>query len=90
VKRTHNTDHLEPETRSQEQFLTFRHQVLRFSDGCVLCDVKTKKAFPDLSGRLSVVKLAATYSPTFCSAVPSAQEGLTSLFGMGRGGTPPL
>ena len=36
------------------------------------------------------VKSAATYSPTFCSAVPSAQEGLTSLFGMGRGGTPPL
>ena len=25
-----------------------------------------------------------------CIAVPSAQAGLTSLFGMGRGGTPPL
>jgi hypothetical protein len=24
------------------------------------------------------------------NAVPSAQAGLTSLFGMGRGGTPPL
>ena len=24
-----------------------------------------------------------------CIAVPSAQVGLTSLFGMGRGGTPP-
>ena len=24
-----------------------------------------------------------------CIAVPSAQTGLTSLFGMGRGGTPP-
>ena len=24
-----------------------------------------------------------------CIAVPSAQAGLTSLFGMGRGGTPP-
>ena len=33
-------------------------------------------------------KMAATYSPTF--AVPSAQLGLTSLFGMGRGGTPTL
>ena len=32
-------------------------------------------------------KLAASYSPTF--AVPSAQTGLTSLFGRGRGGTPP-
>ena len=35
---------------------------------------------------------AATYSPAF--AVPSARRGLTSLFGMGRGGTlalwPPL
>ncbi len=29
---------------------------------------------------------AVTYSPTF--AVPSAWRGLTSLFGMGRGGTP--
>ena len=34
------------------------------------------------------LKKAATYSPTF--AVPSAQLGLTSLFGMGRGGTPTL
>ena len=34
------------------------------------------------------LKMAATYSPTF--AVPSAQLGLTSLFGMGRGGTPTL
>ena len=25
-----------------------------------------------------------------CIAVPSAMAGLTSLFGMGRGGTPPL
>jgi len=29
-----------------------------------------------------------TYSPTK-TAVPSALVGLTSLFGMGRGGTPP-
>ena len=34
------------------------------------------------------LKKAATYSPTF--AVPSALRGLTSLFGMGRGGTPSL
>ncbi len=33
------------------------------------------------------LKMAATYSPT--CAVPSALAGLTSLFGMGRGGTPP-
>ena len=40
-----------------------------------------------LSGSLSY-KLAATYSPT--CAVPSAWRGLTSLFGMGRGGSPAL
>ena len=34
-------------------------------------------------------KTAATYSPTL-RAVPSARPGLTSLFGMGRGGTPAL
>ena len=38
--------------------------------------------------RLSSLKTAATYSPT--CAVPSAWAGLTSLFGMGRGGTPLL
>jgi hypothetical protein len=36
----------------------------------------------------SRLKSATTYSPTI--AVPSALAGLTSLFGMGRGGTPPL
>ena len=38
--------------------------------------------------RASLVKGAATYSPAF--AVPSAWRGLTSLFGMGRGGAPAL
>ena len=33
-------------------------------------------------------KVAVTYSPAF--AVPSARRGLTSLFGMGRGGAPVL
>ncbi len=33
-------------------------------------------------------RVAATYSPAF--AVPSARWGLTSLFGMGRGGSPTL
>ena len=35
-----------------------------------------------------LLKSATTYSPTI--AVPSALSGLTSLFGMGRGGTPTL
>ena len=41
-----------------------------------------------LIGQLLSTKTAATYSPT--NAVPSARSGLTSLFGMGRGGTPTL
>ena len=35
---------------------------------------------------LGFIKVASTYSPTIKTAVPSAQSGLTSLFGMGRGG----
>ena len=45
----------------------------------------TKKSPEDNSSGL-LTKMADTYSPTF--AVPSARTGLTSLFGMGRGGTP--
>ena len=36
----------------------------------------------------SFKRMATTYSPTII-AVPSALAVLTSLFGMGRGGTPP-
>ena len=43
----------------------------------------TKK--PNLYG-VGYIKMASTYSPTVKTAVPSAQAGLTSLFGMGRGG----
>ncbi len=42
----------------------------------------TKKSHRNKSMRL-LKKLAATYSPAF--AVPSALEGLTSVFGMGTG-----
>jgi hypothetical protein len=34
--------------------------------------------------------LATTYSPRGHPQVPSALEGLTSVFGMGTGGSPPL
>jgi hypothetical protein len=37
---------------------------------------------------IDFIRKATTYSPAF--AVPSALMGLTSLFGMGRGGTPLL
>ena len=46
-----------------------------------------KKPFPE-TGKGFSKKSATTYSPT--NAVPSALTGLTSLFGMGRGGTPSL
>ena len=48
------------------------------------CTGKKKR----LQGMLAASKGAVTYSPTF--AVPSAWRGLTSLFGMGRGGAPAL
>ncbi len=53
----------------------------------VLYTKREKAEGVPLSGFLSY-KLAATYSPT--CAVPSAWRGLTSLFGMGRGGSPAL
>ena len=45
--------------------------------------VATKKESP-----MDSLKMAATYSPTV--AVPSALLSLTTLFGMGRGGTSAL
>ena len=36
------------------------------------------------------IELAPTYSPGASTPVPSALMGLTTLFGMGRGGTPSL
>ena len=48
---------------------------------------KTKEGPLQSNGPSFRMISATTYSPTFW-AVPSAQWGLTSLFGMGRGGTP--
>ena len=47
---------------------------------------KLDKKNPDTQGVSGFIKSASTYSPTIKIAVPSAQSGLTSLFGMGRGG----
>ena len=43
------------------------------------------------ASRRSGLRIEKRRPPTLphCIAVPSAQAGLTSLFGMGRGGTPP-
>ncbi len=50
-------------------------------------EIEVTKKKPRISPGLNL-KSATTYSPTI--AVPSALAGLTSLFGMGRGGTLPL
>ena len=52
-------------------------------------DTHQKKILHSLSheGLMKVGRLPAL---PHCIAVPSAQAGLTSLFGMGRGGAPPL
>ena len=52
-----------------------------------LCGDSSNKKSPGLLQGFWL-KSATTYSPTI--AVPSALSGLTSLFGMGRGGTPTL
>ena len=48
------------------------------------CERSEAKKNPDTLLYRGLLSLAATYSPTF--VVPSALMGLTSLFGMGRGG----
>ena len=50
-----------------------------------------KKRVPDIITDVRDSTLKKRRPPTLphCIAVPSAQAGLTSLFGMGRGGTPP-
>ena len=52
--------------------------------GEVMRDRGIKK--PSYQMARGFLKVASTYSPTLKRAVPSAQVGLTSLFGMGRGG----
>ena len=66
-----------------------------FINYCPICPICTKtslyeqKKAPEIS--LQGSRLEKWRPPTLphCIAVPSAQAGLTSLFGMGRGGTPP-
>ena len=67
-------------------------RVLRFMKGP--CQTKKLRSFMPRNKQKklrsvmlrSLSKMADTYSPA--NAVPSARAGLTSLFGMGRGGTP--
>ena len=52
----------------------------------ILPEVSYKPKKPPSNKWWRFLKVASTYSPTLKRAVPSAQVGLTSLFGMGRGG----
>ena len=49
---------------------------------------QTKKRTSKISLQSSLSKRRRRPTLPHCIAVPSAQTGLTSLFGMGRGGTP--
>ena len=48
-----------------------------------------KKPLKTLLSSRALVERGRPPTLPHCIAVPSAQVGLTSLFGMGRGGTPP-
>ena len=48
----------------------------------------TKKIPPSSGGRREPNQNGRSPTLPHCIAVPSAQAGLTSLFGMGRGGAP--
>jgi hypothetical protein len=54
----------------------------------IMPNIKKKSRLPLEGSGIDFIRKATTYSPAF--AVPSALMGLTSLFGMGRGGTPLL
>ena len=65
----------------------------RWNHGYISCKTGNEKSPPEdfSSGGLhSLDEKRRLPTLPHCIAVPSAQAGLTSLFGMGRGGTPPL
>ncbi len=74
-KETHHTGiPARPGTRTQGEMATY---------------AETKKASRTVSVREALIQRRRLPTLPHCIAVPSAQVGLTSLFGMGRGGTPP-
>ena len=64
------------------------HWKIRLSRGTDLAPGHKKRSRSVLSDRLLEERQLPTLPPG--GAVPSALAGLTSLFGMGRGGSPPL
>ena len=74
-KETHHTGiPARPGTRTQGEMAT---------------NAETKKASRTDTVRKALLQRRRLPTLPHCIAVPSAQVGLTSLFGMGRGGTPP-
>ena len=56
---------------------------------CVICEICVTKKSPDYFRNRGFDKRRRLPTLPHCIAVPSAQVSLTSLFGMGRGGTSP-
>ena len=62
---------------------------LIFSEKKKTAEKKNKKASEIFRNLRLFIERRQRPTLPHCIAVPSAQVGLTSLFGMGRGGTPP-
>ena len=62
---------------------------LIFSEKKKTAEKKNKKASEIFRNLRLFIERRRRPTLPHCIAVPSAQVGLTSLFGMGRGGTPP-
>ena len=73
--------------KTNERTTTYIHIIHTYKQKIIHAYIHKKSSGRNSRFCRNPSKLAASYSPTF--AVPSAQTGLTSLFGMGRGGTPP-
>ena len=81
TKNKHQTLHQTQPTINNQQ--STKHHI-PYTINHKLTTIKPQKKIPDyIRNRGFLKKLAATYSPAF--AVPSALEGLTSVFGMGTG-----
>ena len=71
----------------------FEPTTYRLTAGCSTVELSRNTAEPEGKGILGFRKLGSggdLLSQGLAPQVPSALEGLTAVFGMGTGGTPPL
>ena len=76
--------------REKENGKKKKQRVLAKGTGDITPATATKKGVPGHRCLRTPKEKRRLPTLPHCIAVPSAQAGLTSLFGMGRGGTPPL